>query len=100
VSEVYTSGEWIAKPGKEAEFVQAWRDLAEWTIREVPGASRVQLLRDTGDPRRFRSIGPWESPETVASWRALQGFRDRITDIKALVESFDAQVLEPVIELG
>ncbi len=32
---VYTSGDWHVKPGREQEFVGAWRELAEWSRRLV-----------------------------------------------------------------
>ena len=44
---VYTMGIWLVKPGSEDEFVTAWQEMAEWTMREVAGAQPgATLLRD------------------------------------------------------
>jgi hypothetical protein len=32
---IYTSGDWMVKPGREEEFIEAWHDLAEWTAAEI-----------------------------------------------------------------
>lgn len=31
---VYASGDWHVKPGREREFVDAWRELVEWSTNE------------------------------------------------------------------
>ena len=43
---VYTVGIWIVKPGREDEFADAWREMAEWTTRSVNSAASGTLLRD------------------------------------------------------
>jgi hypothetical protein len=71
VPELYTCGIWQVAPGSEEDFVSAWRDLAEWTVKHTPGAGAATLVQDTGQPNRFVSFGPWESAEAIDAWRAL-----------------------------
>ena len=55
---LYTSGDWFVKSGREEEFINAWRDLAEWTAAEFAPKARAMLLRDRDESSRFRSFGP------------------------------------------
>ncbi|MGH2605671.1 MAG: hypothetical protein ACRDG5_03690, partial [Anaerolineales bacterium] len=59
IGQLFTSGAWLVKEGKEAEFVSAWKNFAEWTSRAGLGAGAGHLLQDTAEPRRFLSFGPW-----------------------------------------
>ena len=96
----YTLGNWVAKPGREEEFVAAWRELADWTTSEIGGKPSAKLLRDMADPRRFVSFGPWDSLEAIDAWRALPGFRERVSGIREFLESFEPRTLELVAKVG
>jgi hypothetical protein len=55
---VYTSGIWNVKQGREEEFVEAWRDLADWTLEGLQCASLLQRLgREVFDPARHLPAG-------------------------------------------
>ncbi len=54
---VYASGDWHVKPGREQDFVNAWRELAEWSTKEYGPKGWGKLLRDGEDLARFRSVG-------------------------------------------
>ena len=58
VSEVWTHATWTVIPGRESEFVRAWGELGDWTVKAFPGAHGT-LLRDTERPNVFVSFGPW-----------------------------------------
>jgi heme-degrading monooxygenase HmoA len=100
MAEIYTSGSWVVKEGREQEFIDAWRDLAEWTKGEIGGAGNPRLLRDRDNPRRFLSFGPWDDVEAVEAWRASEGFQLRIGTVRELLEDFEVRILDPVLELG
>ena len=57
---VYTSGTWTPNPGSEDAFVTAWQRFAAWASG-MPGAGRLQLVRDLAAPQRFVSFGRWDS---------------------------------------
>jgi quinol monooxygenase YgiN len=50
------------KPGKEDEFVEAWRAIAEEVSRE-PANLRQALMRDADAERTFVISSDWESRE-------------------------------------
>jgi hypothetical protein len=31
IGQPFTLGEWLVKPGKESEFIEAWNSFAKWT---------------------------------------------------------------------
>jgi quinol monooxygenase YgiN len=96
----YSSGVWIAKPGREAEFAAAWQEFAEWTLATVGGGTWAKLLRDLAQPNRFVSFGPWDSLEQIEAWRAHPGFAERVGRIRQLIESLEPSTLEAVVEVG
>jgi heme-degrading monooxygenase HmoA len=96
---VYTLGVWTAKPGREEEFVDAWREMATRTAAEFDGASAV-LLRDRDQANRFISSGPWESLEQVRAWRESSTFRQGLARIRGLIEAFEPHTMDPVVVIG
>ena len=97
---VYTHGVWQVRPGRAADFVAAWRELAEWSVANVPGAMWAKLLCDTEDDLRFVSMGPWANADAVSTWRSLPGWSERIGRIRELLDGFTPSTLEPVVEIG
>lgn len=89
MSELYTCGTWTVIAGREDDFVAAWRDLAEWTAQEMPGASWARLVQRSDAPNVFLSFGPWESEDAIAAWRDSAGFQERVGRIRELLEAFE-----------
>ncbi|MGE5102630.1 MAG: putative quinol monooxygenase [Deltaproteobacteria bacterium] len=96
---MYTSGVWKVKAGHAEEFIAAWTEFAEWTRAHAAGVGWAKLLRDATDADRFVSLGPWESVEAINAWRALDGWKERITKIRELLVSFEALTLTLVVEV-
>jgi heme-degrading monooxygenase HmoA len=96
---VYTLGIWKVKSGAEDEFVAAWTEFARWSADHAPGSSWVKLLRDREHPNRFISVGPWDSLEAIEAWRELEGWKQRIGEIRGLLEGFEAVTLDSAAEL-
>jgi heme-degrading monooxygenase HmoA len=99
MSDLYTVGIWIVKPGKEDEFVKAWSALAEWTKSTFEGAGSATLLRDQGQPNRFVSFGPWRSEADIAQWRSSDRFRDGVSAVRPLLEEFQPGTFTAVYKL-
>jgi heme-degrading monooxygenase HmoA len=91
----YTHTSWVVKEGREDEFVERWREWADWTRRQGL-ASQAMLLRDVDDPRRFISFGPWESIQAVSNWRAQAGYHERVVKLGEVVDHFEPRTLEVV----
>jgi heme-degrading monooxygenase HmoA len=100
MAQLFTSGDWLVKEGKEGDFVKAWRELAEWTAGNVSGAGWATLLRDRDDPRRFLSFGPWQSLESIEAWRSSEGFQERVGLMRELLEDLHPRTLDVVAEAG
>lgn len=95
VQEVWTHGTWTVTPGREGDFVRAWEELGDWTLRTFPGAHGT-LLRDSERPNVFISFGPWPDKETVARWRASDDFQKHLAAIRETLERFEPMLLEHV----
>ena len=92
--ELYTSGRWTVKPGREDDFAQAWADLAEWTIDNFEGSQWARLLQSRERPTQFVSFGPWGSEDAIGKWRASSGFQERVGAIQEMLEEFQPGVFE------
>jgi quinol monooxygenase YgiN len=97
---VYTSGDWHVKPGREQEFVDAWREMAEWSTNEYGPDGWGRLFRDKEDPVRFRSVGAWPNDQVVAEWRASEGFQQRLAKIRELLEEVSIRTFDLAAEVG
>jgi heme-degrading monooxygenase HmoA len=97
MSKTYTHSTWRVKPGLEDEFVRRWEELADWSGWQGLTA-RAKLLRDTDDPSRFVSFGPWGSIDAVWRWRGAPGFHERIARLQEVLDDFDPRTLELVSE--
>jgi len=94
MSQPYTFGVWIVRPGREEDFVAGWRELAEWTAANAPGAGIGRLLQDEDQPSRFISIGPWDDKDAIAAWRSQLGFQERVGRLREMLETFTPANLE------
>jgi quinol monooxygenase YgiN len=96
---VYTLGIWLVHPGRENDFVQAWRDLARKTQEDFPHANAV-LMHDQDVPNRFISTGPWESIEQIEQWRASAMFTQGVEAMKDMLEHFEPHTLDEAASIG
>jgi heme-degrading monooxygenase HmoA len=96
VSEVWAAATWTVRAGREEEFIEAWREFAEWSAA-AHGPARAWLLRDREDVRRFVSIGPWPSEDAIVAWRDDPGFGERIRPIRELLEALEPRTLDPMV---
>jgi heme-degrading monooxygenase HmoA len=97
MSQAFTHSTWRVKPGHEDEFVRRWEDLADWSALQGLTA-RAKLLRDTDDPRRFVSFGPWQSMEAIRRWRGAPGFHERVARLQEVLDEFEPRTLVLVSE--
>jgi quinol monooxygenase YgiN len=88
--EVYTSGDWVVKAGKEDEFVKRWQEFAQWTDKNIEGSGDFYLIQDQQNPKHFLSFGSWTSPEVVSKWRQLPEFQAFLGKCKELCDDFKA----------
>jgi heme-degrading monooxygenase HmoA len=96
---VYTMGVWQVKPGREDDFVNAWDELARWTV-ESGFDSTGTLLRDRSRPGRFVSFGPWPSVEAADEWRGSPGFAERLEALRDTLEGFEPGTYDVVLRVS
>ncbi len=87
MSVIYTTGNWKPNPGSEDAFVAAWKQFAAWAS-SMPGAGRLQLVRDLREPERFVSFGDWGSIDQVRDWKSSPEFRERMARVLQHVDEF------------
>lgn len=88
---------WTVKPGREDDFVRAWRELADFTALQMVGRKEPsRLLRDHDQPNRFVSVAQWDSAATLRAWRAGSGFGERVNRMGAMLEDFTPMTLDDV----
>ena len=95
---MFTHTTWRVKPGQEDEFVERWREWAEWSHRQGLRA-HARLLRDVESTGTFVSFGPWETVAAVRMWRGESGYHERVARLQELVEHFEPRTLEQVAEI-
>ena len=67
---VYTLGVWRVKPGKEVEFIEAWKGLgALFSQLPMPPGGKGTLVQSLTDPLLFYSFGEWSSMEAIQEMR-------------------------------
>lgn len=80
---VYTLGTWRVEPGREAEFIAAWKELGEiFTRLPQPPGHTGTLIQSLTDPTLFYSFGQWNRVEDIQAMRndprAQEGIRKLI----------------------
>lgn len=66
---IYTHAQWRVKPGREAEFIKAWQELAN-VFQNLPARPlRGTLIQSLVDVSLFYSFGPWKSLSDIVAMR-------------------------------
>jgi heme-degrading monooxygenase HmoA len=92
---VYTTGSWRPFEGQEAEFLERWREFAEWAAT-LPGAGRAVLARDLRDPERLVTFMAWTDIESVRAWKGSPEFKPRMSKLQEHIDKFAPTELEVV----
>ena len=60
------------KPGREAEFEQAFLKCGMLERpKQIDGFIRAELVRGIADPSEYHVLGTWESEASYAGWQAV-----------------------------
>ena len=98
MTETYSSGLWVVKPGEDDEFVEAWKGFVGWA-REMDGSQTFRLVRDLDHPDHFMSFAPWDDFETQHAWKQHPEFPERIGRVRRHCEDFQPSTYELVTEV-
>ena len=82
---VYTLGVWRVKPGKEAEFIEAWKGLGQlFSHLPQPPGGKGTLVQSLSDPLLFYSFGEWSSMEAIQAMRKDANAQEGIQKVTEL----------------
>ncbi len=90
-SQSYSSGEWSVRAGSEDEFIQRWNAFIEWTLNNARGANSFVLVRSAEEPKKFLSLGSWESEEAQSTWREMPRMQELLDQCRQLCEEFESR---------
>jgi heme-degrading monooxygenase HmoA len=76
IGQPYSSANWLVKEGSEEEFVSRWNAFVEWSLKNAPGLESGILVQDSDNPRRFLSLGAWDTAEAMQAWRQMREFQE------------------------
>jgi len=93
IGQLFSSGQWLVKPSKEAEFISAWDTFAQWTVQNQAGAGSGHLLQDTTNSRSFLSFGPWDSEDAIQQWRQKPEFQTFLSRARELCDDIQPKIL-------
>lgn len=97
---MYTSGIWVVKNGREADFARRWQESADSVALNVPDL-KFMLLHDRENPQRFISLGEgWRNAEQIEAARSTPDFQDAMTSIWRLLEAGDISTLDLVASVS
>ena len=97
---LYTLAIWTTKPGREEDFVVAWRELGRWTLETRAELTSGTLLQDRERPTRFVSFGPWPSLAAIDEWRSAPGFGERLGRIETLLQNVEPGTFDLRAQMG
>ncbi len=81
------------------EFLNIF-DQHKHLIRDFPGCTHLQLLKDADDPLCYTTLSYWNAPENLESYRKSELFSNVWGRVKTLfAERSQAYSLEGFIEL-
>ena len=60
-----------------------------WVCRHALGAVYFVLGRSTEEPRKFLSLGAWESQQAQEAWREMPQMQVMLGHCRALCDEFD-----------
>ena len=81
---IYTHAQWRVKPGREAEFIEAWEELANVFLNLPARPLRSTLIQSLIDVSLFYSFGEWRSLTDIVAMRHTPRAREAFQKIMDL----------------
>ena len=92
----YAIAVWMIKPGREEEFLSAWKDFATWTSESGAGALEGTLVQDVQEPRRFFCFWPFVDEPGINKWKGDAKHREFMMRMRAYCESHTPAICRTV----
>jgi heme-degrading monooxygenase HmoA len=97
---VYMMGTWAARAGHAEEFIQLWHERVESAQAEMNNRGWAMLLRDKENPNHFVSVAQYEDEAAFIRWRDGDGFKNRLADLRMVLDSADTSLFQVVESVG
>ena len=95
----FTLATYRVKPGREDEFIERWRDLADSFASLARPPYWGTLIRSHADRSLFHSFGPWESAADDAAMRSDAAATAAFRTLYELCEELTPDDYEVVLHL-
>ncbi len=89
---------WRVEAGREAAFVEAWRQATVAIRGAAPGALGSELFRLRGKPSEYLAIARWR---TIGAWEAFRStLRAPLAGVAEMAAAGELISTEPMIEVA
>ena len=88
------------KPGREADFLQAYEAIRHEVAQGVPGHIVDQVCQSTGDPLDWLITSEWESLDAFVEWEQTQEHRDLVKPMRECWDDAKSYKFEIKVETG
>jgi quinol monooxygenase YgiN len=89
----------VAKPGKGEDLARVMLEVAA-ALEDVPGCELHVINRGADDPDTVWFTEIWRSQEDLDAALEAQGARERIAEVRDLVDAFERIDVEPLAGVG
>jgi hypothetical protein len=83
---LYRLGEWMVKPGKIPEFIEAWQAGADWIALNLSDDGEGILLQDTENPNKFISFAFSVNSEKAQEVMSRPEFQELMSKTRSLCD--------------
>jgi hypothetical protein len=92
----YTVAWWRVVPGREADFLLAWRRFGDVLARLERPPIGGSLMRNSHDPGLFCSSGAWQSPDDVEAMKRDSEAQDAFLELVACCHQAEPGMYEVI----
>ena len=87
MTKVYTVYSWVAKPGRDKEFVSSWQEFANWIVKQKGSAKSTRLFRDLSATNHFMSVDSWQDETAYETLRKGTEFSNNLRNLREFVDN-------------
>ena len=93
VTKVWTVYSWLTKPKRDHRFVAAWKEFANWIVKQPGATGSTRLFRDVSDSKHFMSVDSWQDEKAFAALRDDAEFKRRLDRLGENLDGFSSWFL-------
>ena len=94
MAKVYVVYSWVAKQGRDREFVSKWREFAKWIVNQNGSMKSTRLFGDMSSPNHFLSVDSWEEERALETLQAGGEYNSQLRDLRKLLDDFSSWSLK------